>query len=273
MAGGIGIGRESPLMHDPRWEPGHNKLPGTPVPLTLCRTSATVPCHTPVGAWMGGLITLDATARLLRKKDSKRCASDFLSASGIAIRTNVKFHALIGFQMLDRFNETADAKHRCSTALALTAVMRTLAPIAEHIIGRWRRRRLSPGGFATIPRSETGRRAQRSLPPAKALCIPYRPHDPAGHVRETRRAITVTIDGEYRVLQIFVPHTGRFFNLWAALTRVKLGADSAADRLDDATSSARWSARARSAAWIVSTIVELHTRKRVPGFHFGQTDR
>jgi hypothetical protein len=215
---------------------------------------------------VGGLITPAAEPAWYAKRLETKTLGDPLAASGRLACQGRQFHALLGF-----FNAGTVNEWRTPNTVAIRLLGRgdVFYAYVEYATARWRAGGDSPGGFATVRDSKTGRLEPRGFATGKAYEWSLR-YDPEGN--KGGGAVTVTLGGETAVCHLDPGHKadGATFDRFGLLPVLK-SADSGGEVwLDDVTVEGVKDDFARDPGW------EGHNNRREyetadvrPRFDFG----
>ena len=217
---------------DPGWH-GHNNRATSPEPRTIRQDfgySNTAHVGGAPGE-IGGFITPAAEPAYYAKKIPNRTFNDSLSASGKLVCAGREFHFLLGF-----FNAGTVNEWRTPNSITLRLYGRgdIFYAYVEYATSRWRAGGDSPGGFAQVRETDTGRMRFKGFTTGKLHRWSVR-YDPNGNGGSG--SIAVTMDDETAVCHLDRGHKtdGATFNRFGLLNVVKSPDGGGQVWLDDVT--------------------------------------
>lgn len=217
---------------DPGWH-GHNNRATSPEPRTIRQDfgySRTGHAGGAAGE-LGGFITPAAEPAYYAKEIPTRAFNDSLSASGKLFCAGREFHVLLGF-----FNAGTVNEWRTPNSITLRLYGRgdIFYAYVEYMTSRWRAGGDSPGGFAQIRETDTGRMRFKGFATGAVHRWSLR-YDPNGNGGSG--SITVTLDDETAVCHLDPGHKAdsATFNRFGLLNIVKSPDGGGEVWLDDVT--------------------------------------
>ena len=217
---------------DPGWD-GQNNRATTPEKRTVRQDfgySRTANAGGKPGE-VGGFISPAAEAAYYARKIEAKTFDSPLSASGTLLCKGPECHLLVAFFNADTVNEWRTPN---TVALRLLGRGDVFYAYVEYTTAKWRAGGDSPGGFATVKNTATGRLDLRGFKTgvAHAWSITY---DPAGN--NGGGAVTVTLGGETAVCHLDAGHKadGATFNRFGLLPVLKSADGGGEVWLDDVT--------------------------------------
>ncbi|MDB5310179.1 MAG: hypothetical protein JWO38_4381 [Gemmataceae bacterium] len=254
---------------DPGWE-GRNNRATSPEKRTVRQDfgySGTANAGSKPGE-VGGFISPAAeTAYYARKLETKTFDTP-LSASGTLQCKGRAFHALIAF-----FNAGTVNEWRTPNTIALRLLGRgdVFYAYVEYCTGKWRAGGDSPGGFATVKNTATGRVELRGFKTG----VPHQwsiKYDPAGN--KGGGVVTVTLGGETAVCHLDAGHRadGATFDRFGLLPVLKSADGGGEVWLDDVTVNGEADDFTKDPRWEgVGNRREYQTADVRPRFDFGSS--
>ena len=267
LAGAAEKERTERFARDPGWD-GQNNRATVPEKRTIRQDfgySRTAHAGGQAGE-IGGFITPAAEPAYYARRIDRKTFADPLTASGRLVCKGREFHTLIAF-----FNSTTVNEWRTANSIALRLLGRgdVFYAYVEYTTARWRAGGDSPGGFATVKDSKTGRTALRGF----RTVVPHDwtlRYDPAGN--RGGGSVTVTLAGETAVCHLDPGHKadGATFDRFGLLPVLKSADGGGEVWLDDVTVNGTTDDFVRDPGWEgLNNRREYVTGEVRPRFDFG----
>lgn len=231
---------------EPGWH-GHNNRATSPEPRTVRQDFGYSRTGHAGGApgEIGGFITPAAEPAYYAKAIPTRTFNDALSATGKLVAVGREFNVLLGF-----FNAGTVNEWRTPNTIALRLYGRgdVFYAYVEYATSHWRAGGDSPGGFAQIRETDTGRMRLKGFTRGAVhrWSLSYEPNGNGGS-----GSITVTLDDETAMCHLNAGHKadGAMFNRFGLLNVIKSPDGGGEVWLDDVTIAGQTEAFDRDPRW------------------------